>query len=202
MRIIRVGVTAPERRFRRKEAIMAKATMKKARVKTTPDNAAGLALLTSDGNPLVRHDSGPKKKSKTDSVGETFRKLLAAANEKEQQVRPLGFKYIRKTISTKVLKLTDEYTQQQALAQSRKTVAAINYTGTVDFTKMNTALKTIWAELEPMFKEAAKKVEAERRLEKADRRAAYLERQKAQKKARQSASGEKPLPLVAGRSGQ
>lgn len=164
------------------------ATLLKKRIASTPRNEAGLAMLTADGHPLVRHDSGPKSKSKTDSVGESFRKLLIACNAGEQRVRPLGFKYLRKTVSTWILNTTqNEYIQQQALAQSRKTVAGQHYTGAMEFQKMNDTLKAFWSELEPKCIAEAAKVEAVRLEQKQARRAAYIERQKVGKAARYAA---------------
>ncbi len=119
------------------------AEMLRERIKqTTKDkrkNPEGLALLTEDGHPLVRYNENG---SKIDSVRLTWVRTIQRATD----VRPLGFKFLRKTVSTAVKHRSNQEVQQQMLAHSSNSVAGRFYTGAGDFQEMNRVLRSWYDE--------------------------------------------------------
>jgi hypothetical protein len=112
------------------------------RMNETVANEAGLAMLTSQGKPLV-HDE-----TRSDSVAQTWGELLAKARKDKVKVRPLSFGKLRKTSSDWILRLSgSEAIQQLHLAQAPRTVAAKHYTGPRDYLPLEAALRVFRTQL-------------------------------------------------------
>jgi integrase len=120
------------------------------RLGETPENDDCLALLSEDGNPLVHYGA----KNKSDSVRLTWDRLLNAEGVKGR-VRPLSFKYLRKTGSDLVRKAAGLEASQVYLAHAGKSVAERHYNN-ADFEKVAVGLRKLREYLQPMFDAAAK----------------------------------------------
>lgn len=108
------------------------------RLKKTPKTPEGWALLTKDGERMVRWQPNG---SRCDPILMSWKKLLAASGLPKE--RRLTFKYLRKTIADLVLRHSDPATQQLMLAHARKSMAARHYAGKTDFTKLSRTLRRI-----------------------------------------------------------
>lgn len=108
------------------------------RLKKTPKTSEGWALLTKDGERMVRWKHNG---SRCDPILMSWKKLLAASGLPKE--RRLTFKYLRKTIADLVLRHSDPATQQLMLAHARKSMAARHYTGKADFSKLSRTLRRV-----------------------------------------------------------
>jgi integrase len=116
-------------------------------MKSTPPNSWGLAILGNQGNPLVHRAKGGSKK-RTNAISLCWGRLMREA--KAHGVRPLSFKYLRKSISQRVRdKLGREYAQLFC-AQVVTTVADDHY-NRASFDKLTAAVREIYAESTQMF---------------------------------------------------
>lgn len=119
------------------------------RLKKTPKTSEGWALLTKNGDRMVRWQPNG---SRCDPILMSWKKLLEASGLPKE--RRLTFKYLRKTIADLVLRHSDAATQQLMLAHARKSMAARHYTGRTDFTKLSRTLRRLRREvLNKMFDE-------------------------------------------------
>lgn len=114
------------------------ATLLAERVAGTPRTTEGWALLTKDGQRMVR---GNDRGGRCDPILMAWKKLLVRADLPAD--RRLSFKYLRKTVADMVLRLSDEATQQLMLAHTRRTMAARHYTGKDDHTRLSETLRRI-----------------------------------------------------------
>lgn len=112
------------------------------RLKETPENPAGLAFLTSGDKPLVWYNDT----NKMDSVKLVWARLL----KKCPTVRPLSYKYLRKTASQIIRDLSDLETSQAFLAHAGQSVAERHYNNRC-FDKLDAALVRMRKHLKPMF---------------------------------------------------
>jgi integrase len=124
-------------------------------------NPHALALLSNEGNPLVgKNIKGP---SRYDLIRGFWQKQLDYANigaasrspfitgQPFAPVRPLGFKYLRKTASQLIRNVSDKDTSEAFLAQPDKTMGrAYN---NANMNKLLKALRKVRVQLEPMFAE-------------------------------------------------
>ncbi len=124
------------------------ANLLKARMATTPKNPDGLALLTSEGRPVVDDAND------SDSVALTWARLFKSldrrrlAGEDIPPVRRLPFKTLRKTASDTILRLSgSEAVQQLMLAHSSGSIARKHYTGETDFTPLVEPLRQFGEQL-------------------------------------------------------
>jgi hypothetical protein len=112
------------------------------RLTSTPENVAGLAFLSEDGKPLVWYN----EKNKMDSVKLVWARLL----KKCPTVRPLSFKFLRKTASQIIRDLSDLETSQAFLAHTGQSVAERHYNNR-SFEKVTSALLQMRLHLAKMF---------------------------------------------------
>lgn len=108
------------------------------RLKKTPKTPEGWALLTTEGERMVRWQPNG---SRCDPLLMSWKKLLASSDLPQE--RRLTFKYLRKTIADLVLRYSDPATQQLMLAHARKSMAARHYTGKTDFSKLSRVLRRV-----------------------------------------------------------
>jgi integrase len=108
-----------------------------------------LLFKTGDGKPLVWHQDTWR----VDSVGKSFGKLLAKC--KGEGVRPLPFKYIRKTGATMLEHITgSDRVAELYLSHTGGTVAKRHYLGR-DFDRLADGLRRLREHLAPVFTETA-----------------------------------------------
>jgi integrase len=107
-----------------------KALLEKA-MKSTPINPGNLALLTENGRPLVNDPAD------SDAIAQSWVRLMKRVNKEKEVVRPLSFKFVRKTASDAIRRISGlEEVQQLMLSQRSQTVAGKHYTGQRDFSRL------------------------------------------------------------------
>ena len=130
-----------------------------ARMKATPKNDEGYALLTRDEKPLVYYGITKKgRKMRVDSVLQTWSKLLRRVRG---EVRPMSFKVLRKTGSQLCLDMAEELglpgleVAQLHLSHAPRSVAEKHYLNNRNFDKLSKTLAAVWEKkLEPAFTKA------------------------------------------------
>jgi integrase len=91
-------------------------------------NLNRLALLTSENYPLVHDDTD------SDAIAQSWSDLLAAINKDKVIVRPLSFKYLRKTAGTAIRRISkSKDIRSLMLAHARQGVGELHYDGETDF---------------------------------------------------------------------